>query len=47
MTLCSFKISKMFKTHRCPQHWLNLKKIMAPLMKNEKKNLIVANDNNK
>jgi hypothetical protein len=35
MTLGSLKISKTFKTNCC---WLNLKKIMAPLVKNEKKN---------
>jgi hypothetical protein len=28
---------KTFKTHCSQQHWLNLKKIMAPLMKNEEK----------
>jgi hypothetical protein len=28
---------KTFKTHCCQQHWLNLKKVMAPLMKNKKK----------
>jgi hypothetical protein len=45
MTLNSFKIFKTFKTHYCQQHWLNLKKIMAPSMKNEKKNpLIVVDD---
>ncbi len=38
MTLCSLKIFKTFK------HWLNLKKVMASLMKNEKKNPIVANN---
>jgi hypothetical protein len=37
MILHSFKIFKSFKTHCCQQHWLILKKIMAPLMKNEKK----------
>ncbi len=37
MTLHSFKNFKMFKTHCCQQHWLNLKKVMAPLMNNEKK----------
>ncbi len=47
MTLHSFKIFKTFKTHCCQQHWLNLKKIMAPFMKNEKKNPFVANDNYK
>jgi hypothetical protein len=47
MPLCILKISKTFKTHCCQQHWLNLKKIMAPLMKNEKKQCIVANDNYK
>jgi len=40
MTLHSFKKSKTFKTHYCQQHWLNLKKVMAPLTKNEKKNLV-------
>ncbi len=37
MTLHSLKTSKTFKTHCCQQHWLNLKKIMAPLMNNKKK----------
>jgi len=37
MTLGSLNIFKTFKTHYCQQHWLNLKKIMAPSMKNEKK----------
>jgi hypothetical protein len=46
MTLHSFKISKTFKTNCCQQYWLNLKKVMAPLTKNEKKkNAIVTNDN--
>jgi hypothetical protein len=46
MTLCSLKIFKTFKTNYSQQHWLNLKKVMAPLMKNEKnKTPIVANDN--
>jgi hypothetical protein len=44
MTLCSLKISKTFKTLGYQQHWLNLKKVMAPSMKNEKKKPIVAND---
>jgi hypothetical protein len=44
MTLGSLNIFKTFKTHHCQQHWLNLKKIMAPSMKNEKQTLIVAND---
>jgi hypothetical protein len=44
MTLCSLKISKTFKTLGYQQYWLNLKKVMAPSMKNEKKNPIVAND---
>jgi hypothetical protein len=48
MILHSFKIFKSFKTHCCQQHWLILKKIMAPLMKNEKKKKpIVANENYK
>jgi hypothetical protein len=47
MTLHSFKISKPFKTHYYQQHWLNLKKIMAPLTNNEKQNSIVVNDNHK
>ncbi len=34
---------KTSKTNCCQQHWLNLTKIMAPLMNNEKKP-IVAND---
>jgi len=46
MTLCRLKISKAFKIHCYQQHWLNLKKIMASLMQNEKKP-IVANDNYK
>ncbi len=37
MTLHSLKISKTFKTYYCQQHWLNLKKIIKPSMKNEKK----------
>jgi hypothetical protein len=37
MTLHSFKISKTFKTHCSQQHWLNLKKTTAPLIKNFKK----------
>jgi len=37
MTLCSLKISKTFKTLGYQQYWLNLKKVMAPSMKNEKK----------
>jgi hypothetical protein len=45
MTLHSFKMFKILKTHCCQQHWLNLKKVMAPLTKNEKKTPIVANDN--
>jgi hypothetical protein len=36
MILHSFKIFKTFKTHCCQQHWLNLKKIMTPLMKSLK-----------
>jgi len=47
MTLYSFKIFKTFKTHFCQQHLLNLKKVMAPLMKNEKETPIVANNNYK
>jgi hypothetical protein len=47
MTLHNLKILKMFKIHCCQQHWLNLKKIMTPLMNNEKKNPIVANNNYK
>ncbi len=47
MTLCTFKMFKTLKTHSCQQHWLNLKKVMAPLMKNEEKIPIVANDNYK
>jgi hypothetical protein len=38
MTLHNLKIFKTFKTNCCQQHWLNLKKVMAPLMKMEKKN---------
>ncbi len=37
VTLHIFKIFKTFKTNCCQQHWLNLKKFMAPLTKNEKK----------
>jgi hypothetical protein len=38
MTLVhNLKISTTFKTYCCQQHGLNLKKIMAPLTKNEKK----------
>ncbi len=37
MTLHSFKIFKTFKTNCCQKYWLNLKKVMAPLTKNEKK----------
>jgi hypothetical protein len=44
MTLHSLKISKIFKTHCYQQHWLNLKKVMAPLMKNEKKKPYCAID---
>ncbi len=47
MTLRSFKMFKTFRTHYCQQHWLNLKKIITPLMNNEKENPIVANDNYK
>jgi len=36
MTLHRFKIYKTFKTHYRQQHWLNLKKVIAPLIKNEK-----------
>jgi hypothetical protein len=45
MTLHSFFLKKTFKTNCCQQHWLNLKKVKAPLTKNEKENPIVANDN--
>jgi hypothetical protein len=45
MTLCNLKIFKTFKTNYCQQHWLNLKKVMAPLMKNEKNTPIIANNN--
>jgi hypothetical protein len=37
MTLHYLKIFRTFKTYYCQQCWLNLKKIMAPLMKSEKK----------
>ncbi len=37
MTLCSSKTFKTFKPHYCQQHWLNFKKVMAPLTNNEKK----------
>jgi hypothetical protein len=37
MALRDLKIFKTFKTHCCQQHWLNLKKVMTPLTKNEKK----------
>ncbi len=47
MTLHSFKIYKTFKIHCYQQHWLNLKKIMAPSTKNEKKHPIVTNNNYK
>ncbi len=45
MTLRSLNISKTFKIHCCQQHWLNLKKIMAPSTKNEKNTPIVIYDN--
>jgi hypothetical protein len=38
MTLHIFKIFKTFKTNFCQQHWLNLKKFVATLTNNEKKN---------
>jgi hypothetical protein len=41
MTLHSLNIFKTFKTHNCQQYWLNLKKVMAPLTKNEKKTLLL------
>ncbi len=44
MTFCSIKIFKTFKTNCCQQHWLHLKKVMAPLKKNENKNCIIANN---
>jgi hypothetical protein len=47
MTLHNLNISKTFKIHYSQQHWLNLKKIMAPFTKNGKKIPIVANDSYK
>jgi len=47
MTLHYLKIFKTFRTYYCQQRWLNLKKVMAPLTKSEKKTPIVANNNYK
>jgi hypothetical protein len=41
MTIGRLNISKTFNTHYCQQHWLNLKKVMTPSMKNEKKSLLL------
>jgi len=40
MTLGNLKIFKEFKIHHCSQHWLDLKKVVAPLEKENKNPLL-------